>query len=103
MNKAEFVEAVQSQLGDDTSKACAEKAVNAVIDAIKGGVKAAGKQVKIKEGNAEQAVQLVGFGTFSVGVRSARLGKNPQTGEALKIKAAKTVKFKAGAGLKALV
>ena len=60
-------------------------------------------QVKIKEGNTVAALQLIGFGTWSVGVRSARTGQNPQTGEKLKIKAAKTVKFKAGAGLKALV
>ncbi len=103
MNKQELVEAVQKEIGDDCSKACAEKAVNAVVDSIKAAVKKAGKEVKIKEGNTVAALQLIGFGTWSVGVRSARTGQNPQTGEKLKIKAAKTVKFKAGAGLKALV
>jgi DNA-binding protein HU-beta len=43
---------------------------------------------------------LVGFGTFSVGERAARLGRNPQTGEEIKIKAAKVPKFKPGKGLK---
>lgn len=90
MNKAELVLEVQKSLGGDTSKAAAERAVEAVIDAIKKGVK------------KDKAVQLIGFGTFSVAKRAARTGVNPQTGEKIKIKASKTVKFKAGAQLKEL-
>ncbi len=85
MNKAELVEAIQN---DFDSKAKAEKAVNAVIDAVKEGIKRDGK------------VQLVGFGTFVVKKRKARTGRNPQTGEQIKIKAGKTVGFKPGKSLK---
>ncbi len=88
MNKAELVEAVQKSLGGDTSKAAAERAVAAVIGSIEKGLK------------KDKSVQLIGFGTFSVAKRAARQGINPQTGEKIKIKASKTVKFKAGAGLK---
>ncbi len=91
MNKAELVEAVQKQLGGDTSKAAAERAVDAVIDSVKKGIK------------KDKAVQLIGFGTFSVAKRAARTGINPQTGDKIKIKASKTVKLKPGAGLKAVV
>lgn len=91
MNKAELVAAVQKNLGDDTSKAAAERAVDAVLDGIKKGVK------------KDKAVQLIGFGTFSVTKRAARTGVNPQTGEKIKIKASKSVKFKPGAALKASV
>jgi len=69
MNKAELVEAVQKTLGKDTSKAQAERAVEAVVEGIKGG---------LKKG---KPVQLVGFGTFKVANRKARLGVNPKTGE----------------------
>jgi DNA-binding protein HU-beta len=85
MNKAELVDMIQ---GDFESKAKAEKAVNAVIDAVKDGIKKDGK------------VQLVGFGTFTVKKRKARTGRNPQTGEQIKIKASKTVGFKPGKTLK---
>lgn len=90
MNKAELVLEVQKNLGADTSKAAAERAVEAVIDAIKKGVK------------KDKSVQLIGFGTFSVAKRAARTGINPKTREKIKIKASKTVKFKAGAQLKEL-
>ena len=88
MNKAELVESVQKSLGGDTSKAAAERAVAAVIGGIESGLM-----------NGE-AVQLIGFGTFSVASRAARDGINPQTGDKIRIAASKTVKFKAGAGLK---
>lgn len=88
MNKAQLVESVQKSLGGDTSKAAAERAVAAVIDGIEKGLK------KDKE------VQLIGFGTFKVAKRAARMGINPQSGEKIKIKASKTVKFKVGASLK---
>jgi len=92
MNKAELVEAVQKSLGGDTSKAAAERSVDAVIEGIKKGLK-----------NKEKKVQLVGFGTFEVTKRKARTGVNPRTGEKIKIAASKTVKFKPGAGLKASI
>ena len=88
MNKVELVEAVQKSLGKEVSKAEAERAVNAVIDAIKTGVK------------KTKTVQLIGFGTFKVATRKARTGVNPKTGAKIKIKASKTVKFVAGKALK---
>jgi DNA-binding protein HU-beta len=89
MNKGELVEAVQKALGKDTSKRAAEDAVNTVLDAIAKGVK------------KDDVVQLIGFGTFKVKKRAARLGRNPKTGEALKIKASKTVGFTPSSTLKA--
>ena len=104
MNKAELVEKIQSNLGGDTSKAAAERSLNAVLDAVKASIKKAGKEVKLTgDANKAEAVQLVGFGTFSVVRRDARSGHNPATGESIKIKAAKNVKFKPGAGLKDLL
>ncbi len=91
MNKAELVAEVQKHLGKETSKAAAERAVDAVIDSIEKGLKKA------------KSVQLIGFGTFSVVKRAARMGVNPRTGEKIKIGASKTVKFKVGQGLKDLV
>lgn len=88
MNKGELVEAVQKALGEDTSKRAAEDAVAAVLDAIAKGVK--------KDG----AVQLIGFGTFKVKKRAARMGRNPKTGEAMKIKASKSVGFSPSTVLK---
>jgi nucleoid DNA-binding protein len=84
----ELVEAVQKTLGKDTSKAQAERAVEAVVEGIKGG---------LKKG---KPVQLVGFGTFKIASRKARTGINPKTGEKIKIKASKSVKFSAGKDLK---
>lgn len=88
MNKVALVEAVQKNLGKETSKADAERAVNAVIDGIKAGIK------------KSKTVQLIGFGTFKVTSRKARKGINPKTGESIKIKASKSVKFGAGKALK---
>jgi DNA-binding protein HU-beta len=89
MNKQELVEAVlaDSKSGIET-KAAAERAVNAVLGGIESGIK--------KDG----AVQLIGFGTFQVKTRAARKGRNPSTGAEIKIKASKTVGFKAGVALK---
>ncbi len=89
MNKQELVHAVleDSSAGIET-KAAAERAVNAVLAGIETGIK--------KDGN----VQLIGFGTFSIKSRAARKGRNPSTGEEIKIKASKTVGFKAGLALK---
>ena len=104
MNKAELVLSVQNSLGGDTSKAQAERAIDAVLDAIKISIKQAGGAVKMKgEASEALAVQLVGFGSFSVSRRNARSGVNPATGEKIKIKASKAVKFKPGAGLKNLL
>lgn len=89
MNKQELVEAVlsDSKSGIET-KAAAERAVNAVLGGIESGIK--------KDG----VVQLIGFGTFQVKTRAARKGRNPSTGAEIKIKASKTVGFKAGVALK---
>jgi nucleoid DNA-binding protein len=88
MNKAQLVGIVQRELGKDISKAAAERALDAVLNAIKKGVQTGGN------------VQLVGFGTFRVSKRAARMGRNPKTGEQIQIKASKTVRFSAGQGLK---
>ena len=88
MNKADLITTVQTELGQDCSRAHAERTVNAVLDGIKEGLK------------KDKVVQLVGFGTFAVKQRKARTGRNPQTGEPIQIKASRSVGFKAGAGLK---
>lgn len=89
MNKVELVVAVQKKL--ESSKADAERAVNAVIDSIKLGVK------------KTKTVQLIGFGTFKIANRKARKGVNPKTGESIRIKASKSVKFSAGKQFKELL
>ena len=88
MNKAELVDAVQKALGKETSKALAERSVEAVVESIKTGLRKA------------KIVQLVGFGTFKVVSRKARIGVNPKTGDRIKIKASKNVRFGAGKDLK---
>lgn len=90
MNKQDLVEYVQKAANIET-KVAATAAVNAVLEGITEGIKKGGP------------VQLIGFGTFSVKDRAARQGRNPLTGEKIKIKASKTVGFKAGAALKASV
>jgi DNA-binding protein HU-beta len=90
MNKQELVEAVKAK-ADIESTAAADRAVKAVLEAIQEGVKQDG------------SVQLIGFGTFSVKERGARDGRNPLTGEKIKIAASKSVGFKAGASFKELV
>lgn len=86
MNKSELIEHIAQQA--DISKAAAGRALEAVI----GGVK-----TTLKKGGS---VSLVGFGTFSVTKRAARSGRNPRTGAAIKIKAAKIPKFRPGKGLR---
>jgi DNA-binding protein HU-beta len=90
MNKKQLVEAVAKTLKEheSCSKAHAERAVNAVIDAIGTGLK------------KDQVVQLIGFGSFNVKKRKKRKGRNPKTGEVITIKASKTVTFKPGKALK---
>ena len=86
MNKGELVDAVAGSAG--LSRADAAKAVDATLDAIQGTLANGG------------SVSLVGFGTFSVKARAARMGRNPRTGEAIQIKASKLPVFKPGKGLK---
>ena len=86
MNKQELVDAIAEKSG--LSKTDAEKALKFTTEAISEALVAGDK------------VQLVGFGTFEVSERAARKGRNPRTGEEMKIKAAKTPKFRAGKGLK---
>lgn len=88
MNKAELIEAVLKNLGKDTSKKAAADAVDAVINAIATGIK------------KDKVVQVIGFGTFKVSQRAARKGRNPKTGEPIKIKASKSVRFSASSALK---
>jgi DNA-binding protein HU-beta len=86
MNKAELIDAIADSA--DLSKASAARALDSAIDSI---TKA------LKKGDT---VTLVGFGTFSVRKRAARMGRNPRTGETIKIKASKVPGFKAGKALK---
>ncbi len=86
MNKSELIDHMASQA--DISKAAAGRALESAI----GGITSA-----LKKGNS---VSLVGFGTFSVTKRAARSGRNPRTGAAIKIKAAKVPKFRPGKALK---
>ncbi|MBO6559102.1 MULTISPECIES: HU family DNA-binding protein [Nisaea] len=86
MNKNELVAAVAESA--DLTKADAASAVDAVLDSITSALKSGGE------------VRLVGFGTFSVASRAASEGRNPRTGEKIKIAASKQPKFKAGKGLK---
>ena len=86
MNKTELVAAIAD--ATDLSKKDAEKALKAFTDVVTKALKKGDK------------VQLVGFGTFEVAKRAAREGRNPQTGKAMKIKASKAPKFKAGKALK---
>ena len=89
MNKAQLVQAVHKTLGNSTSRAESERAVGAVVEAIKTGLR------------KEKVVQLIGFGTFKVSERAARMGINPQNGQKIKIKKSKTVKFSVAKNLKA--
>lgn len=85
MNKAELIEAMANGAG--ISKADAKKALDAFVDSTTATLKKGGR------------VALVGFGSFSVSKRSARTGRNPQTGKEIQIAAKNVVKFKAGADL----
>lgn len=86
MNKGEFVEALADRL--DVSRAQADRALSAVLDIV---AEQLGKGEK---------VAFTGFGSFEVSKRAARTGRNPRTGATIKIPAAKTAKFTAGAALK---
>lgn len=86
MNKSELIDNIAD--ASDLSKASAGRALEAAVDAITNELKNGG------------SVSLVGFGTFGVKPRAARMGRNPQTGAAIQIKAANVPGFKAGKGLK---
>ena len=89
MNKGELIQAVARD--QKISKAAAERATNSVLDGIKKGLK------------KDKNVTLIGFGTFTVKSRKARMGRNPQTGEKIRIKASRTVGFKPGEAFKKMV
>ena len=86
MNKSELLDQIAKSA--DLSKAAAGRALDATIAAVKTSLKKGGE------------VTLVGFGTFYVGKRAARSGRNPRTGASIKIKAAKVPKFRPGKALK---
>ena len=86
MNKTELIDAIAAQA--DISKAAAGRALDAAVESI---------TAALQKGDS---VSLIGFGTFYVGERAARTGRNPRTGKTLEIKAAKSPKFRPGEGLK---
>jgi len=86
VNKSELIDAIATQA--DLSKAAAGRAVEAAVKVIKTSLRKGG------------SVTLVGFGTFHVSKRAARMGRNPRTGAEIKIRAAKIPKFKPGKALK---
>jgi len=86
LNKADLIAAIADDA--EISKAKAEYALNSAIEHI------------IKAVTKGDSVQLIGFGTFASGKRAARMGRNPKTGEHLKIASTKTVKFSAGKAFK---
>lgn len=86
MNKTELIEYIA--VDADISKAAATRALGAAIEAVTKTLKKGG------------SVSLVGFGTFAVGKRAARAGRNPRTGATIKIKSARVPKFRPGKALK---
>ena len=86
MNKTELIEEIAKSA--DITKASATRALDAMMEAVTTSLK------------SNDSVTLVGFGTFTVGERAARTGRNPRTNEAIVIAAAKVPKFKAGKALK---
>jgi DNA-binding protein HU-beta len=86
VNKSRLIDAIARHA--DISKAAAGRALDATLAAVRGS---------LKKG---EIVTLVGFGSFYVGKRTARAGRNPRTGAAIKIRAAKVPKFRAGKALK---
>jgi len=86
MNKSELIDHIAAK--SDISKAAASRALDALMGAVKTTLKKGG------------SVTLVGFGTFAVATRAARTGRNPRTGETIKIKKAKLPKFRPGKALK---
>ena len=91
MNKEDLIENVQRSLGEDCSKAHARRAVESVLDSIQSGLQ------------RDREVQLIGFGSFSVKNRKARMGVDPRTRQPIQIAASRTVGFKPGKALKECV
>jgi DNA-binding protein HU-beta len=89
VNKADLIEKIAKDARINKSQA--DKAINSFVSSVQGELKRGGR------------ITLVGFGTFSVGSRSARTGRNPQTGKPIKIAAKKVAKFSPGAELKGAV
>ena len=89
MNRKELIDELATRTG--CTKADAERGLGAMLDIISDTLK------------TSDSISLVGFGTFEVRSRAARTGRNPKTGEELKIEASKVPAFKAGAALKAAV
>ncbi len=90
MNKTELTEALAK--ATDMTKADAQRALDALFDTDNGVISKTLKRGK--------KVQITGFGTFETRQRKARMGRNPQTGEKIRIAASKAVSFRAGKGLK---
>ena len=86
MNKADLIDQIAQAA--EISKSAAERAVDAMIGAVKSSLR------------KDEMVTLVGFGTFYAGKRAARTGRNPRTGAEIRIKSAKVPKFRAGKALK---
>jgi len=86
MNKTDLIDYIAEKA--DISKAAAQRALDATVDSIQSALAKGGM------------VTLVGFGTFYVGERAARSGRDPRTGNTIEIKAAKVPKFRAGKALK---
>ena len=89
MQKSDLIETIAAEAG--ISKAAADRALASLLGSVTKALKSGDR------------VSLVGFGTFSVSKRAARMGRNPQTGEPIKIKATKVPKFSAGKALKEAV
>lgn len=90
MNKTELTEALADR--NDMTKADAQRTVNALFDTDSG--------IITRTLRGKEKVQITGFGTFETRKRSSRMGRNPQTGEKIRIPATVTVNFRAGKGLK---
>jgi DNA-binding protein HU-beta len=88
MNKAELIDSIQAALGKEATKRSADEALEAVLSSIINGVK------------TQKKVQIIGFGTFELKKRAERIGRNPKSGESMKIPASKSVGFKASSVLK---
>jgi len=86
MNKSDLINAIAEESG--LTKADAGRALDATLSSVSSALKGG------------DSISLIGFGTFSVKERSARTGRNPQTGETIQIKASKIPSFKAGKTLK---
>ncbi len=87
MNKTQLVDCIRTKLGEGATRKCAEAALSAVLESISESVR-------------KEKVQLIGFGTFEMKSRAARMGRNPQTGEAMKIAASSTLSFKPSSAFK---